>query len=132
MLPNKNTQYCLSTIRSPPSPRVFGSAARPAYIVSLLAALVTSLLRLRQRLPRPQLSREWGASLVCEDASHYVIYALMFVVPPPVTLVLLPVTLFSVLHSSSYTLQLLDVSTRRWRRQGMGHAERGTSETKGS
>ncbi|XP_043206005.1 transmembrane protein 33-like isoform X2 [Amphibalanus amphitrite] len=83
--------------------------ARMAYVSALLAALLTSILRLRQRLPPPQLTREWGARLVLEDASHYVMYALVFVVPPPLTLVLLPVTLFAVLHSSSYTLQLLDL-----------------------
>ena len=81
-------------------------------MAALVAALVTSLLRLRQRLPPPQLTREWGARLVLEDASHYVMYALVFAVPPPLTLVLLPVTLFAVLHGSSYTLLLLDVSLR--------------------
>ena len=89
------------------------SPARLAYVAALLAALLTSVLRLRQRLPPAELTRQWAARLVLEDAAHYVLYSLVFVVPPPLTLVLLPVTLFAVLHSSSYTLQLLDVSSCR-------------------
>nr|CAG4648209.1 EOG090X0CJA [Moina brachiata]SVE93236.1 EOG090X0CJA [Moina brachiata] len=79
------------------------------YSKALLASAATSALRLHQRLPRVQLSREFLALLFVEDSAHYLMYSLIFFYSPPLTWVLLPVFLFALLHISSYTLELLDL-----------------------
>merc|ERR1712071_59669 len=65
------------------------------YSKALLANAATSALRLHQRLPRVQLSREFFGSL--------------FIDAGPITWVLLPIFLFALLHISSYTLELIEL-----------------------
>ena len=43
-----------------------------------------------------------------EDAAHYLIFCMLFLYAAPITLVLVPVFLFALLHFASYTLTLLD------------------------
>ena len=43
-----------------------------------------------------------------EDAAHYLIFCVLFLYAAPITLVLVPVFLFALLHFASYTLTLLD------------------------
>lgn len=78
------------------------------YYKALLSNSATSALRLHQRLPRVTLTREFLQQLLLEDSCHYLLYSAIFFHIPPVTLVLLPVFLFGVLHSASYSLTLLD------------------------
>lgn len=74
-----------------------------------MAAAATSALRLHQRLPRIQLSQEFAVNLVMEDSAHYLLFCLIFIfASAPITTAILPVLLFAVLHSASYTLNLLD------------------------
>lgn len=79
-----------------------------AYYKALMANAATSALRLHQRLHPVSLNRQFLMQLMAEDSCHYLFYAIIFLYVPPVTLVLLPVFLFSLLHSASYSLQLLD------------------------
>ncbi|KAJ8971730.1 hypothetical protein NQ317_002560 [Molorchus minor] len=86
---------------------VFGSSQNYYYKV-LLANAAISALRLHQRLGAVRLSREFLAELLIEDSCHYLFYSLIFLYVTPVTLVLLPIVLFSTLHAASYSLTILD------------------------
>ncbi len=79
------------------------------YYKTLMASAATSALRLHMRLPRVQLTREFAATLMLEDSAHYLFYAIIFLyASAPITMALLPVLLFAILHSASYSLTLLD------------------------
>ncbi|EFA01643.1 Krueppel homolog 2 [Tribolium castaneum] len=86
---------------------IFGSAQN-AYYKALIANAAINALRLHQRLGRVRLSREFVAQLLMEDSCHYLFYSMIFIYVAPLTLVLLPVVLFAILHSASYSLTLLD------------------------
>lgn len=86
---------------------IFGNPTN-AYYKVLMANAATSALRLHQRLPRFQFSREYLQKLLLEDSCHYLLYSLIFLYAYPVLLIIFPVTLFAVLHSASYSLTLLD------------------------
>ncbi|KZS16457.1 Relaxin receptor 1 [Daphnia magna] len=79
------------------------------YYKALLANSATSALRLHQRLPQVQLSREFIGKVFIEDSAHYLLYSMIFFYSPPVTWVLLPVFLFALLHISSYSLGLIEL-----------------------
>ena len=99
-----------------------------SYYKALMANAATSALRLHQRLPRVQLSREVGtrhydaiiqkllniilfqflATVLLEDSAHYLFFSLIFLNSEPITVALMPVFLFAMLHAASYSLQLLD------------------------
>ncbi|EDO40466.1 predicted protein [Nematostella vectensis] len=79
------------------------------YKRALISSAATSALRLHQRLPRFQFSREFMAQLFLEDSCHYLIFSVMFINSYPVTMILIPVVLFAILHTVSFTKKLLDV-----------------------
>nr|SVE76622.1 EOG090X0CJA [Daphnia longispina] len=87
---------------------IFGSGYN-MYYKALLANSATSALRLHQRLPQVQLSREFVGQVFLEDSAHYLLYSMIFFYSPPVTWVLLPVFLFALLHISSYSLGLIEI-----------------------
>jgi len=87
---------------------VFGGNPYSYYQKVLLSNAVTSALRLHQRVPNFQFSREYLGRLFLEDSAHYLFYSLIFVTGPPVSMALLPVFLYAVLHAQRYTKQLLD------------------------
>jgi len=58
------------------------------YQKALLSNGVTSALRLHQRIPQFQLSREYMGRLFLEDSAHYLFYCLVFVTGPPVSSIL--------------------------------------------
>ena len=72
----------------------------------------TSALRLTQRIPSVQFSREFFAHLLMEDSAHYLLYSIIFMYTSPMTMVLAPIFLFALLHFASYSLGLLDVSIK--------------------
>lgn len=76
----------------------------------LLSNAATSALRLHQRLPSFAFTREFLARLFIEDSCHYLMFSLIFFNVQPTLLILIPIVLFAVLHASSYSLKLLDVS----------------------
>ena len=74
-----------------------------------LTAAATAALRLHQRAARPlTFSREFFGALVLEDSCHYLFFSLIFYHTAPVTLAVLPVTLFALLHATSFTLLVVD------------------------
>lgn len=87
---------------------IFGNA-QSAYYKVLIANAATSALRLHQRLPRVQFTKEFLAKLLLEDSAHYLLFSLIFLYVSPVLLIILPVLLFAVLHAASYSLTLLDL-----------------------
>ncbi|XP_015512372.1 Krueppel homolog 2 [Neodiprion pinetum] len=86
---------------------IFGNPYN-AYYKILMCNAATSALRLHQRLPRVQFSREFWTLLVLEDSCHNLFYSLIFLYVAPASLVIAPVLLFAILHSASYSLTLLD------------------------
>lgn len=76
----------------------------------LLANAATSALRLQQRMPALQFSREYLAALLVEDSCHYLFFSVIYLYVSPFIMILLPVILFAILHAASYSLTLLDVS----------------------
>lgn len=86
------------------------------YRRALIANAVTSALRLRQRISAAgsqfSFSRNGLALLVSEDSFHYVMFSVIFVLITPVTVALLPIFLFAIMHSAQYTLQLLESCNR--------------------
>jgi hypothetical protein len=82
------------------------------YHRAFLANAATSALRLHQRLPRVTFTREFLAQLISEDSCHYLFYSLIFIYCAPITLAILPVLLFAVLHFASFSLTLLDALGR--------------------
>jgi hypothetical protein len=85
----------------------FHSESNNYYTKALLSAIVTSILRLRQRLPNFTLSREFLFNLFREDSAHYLMYAFLFLSSTPMTIVLIPIATYAVLHSCSYLSQIL-------------------------
>lgn len=79
------------------------------YKRGLISSAATSALRLHQRLPRFQFSREYFGMLFAEDSCHYLLYCVMFINSHPVTIILIPVAMFAVLHTVSFTKKLLDI-----------------------
>jgi len=79
-----------------------------SYYKALMATAATSALRLHQRLPQVQFNRQFLGLFLSEDAAHYLIFCVLFLYAAPITLVLVPVFLFALLHFASYTLTLLD------------------------
>lgn len=81
-----------------------------SYQKVLMSNAATSALRLNQRIPSVQFSREFFVQLLMEDSAHYLLYSLIFMYTSPMTMVLAPIFLFALLHFASYSLGLLDVS----------------------
>lgn len=87
---------------------IFGNSYNAFYKV-LFANAATAALRLHQRLGGVQFTREFFAKLMMEDSFHNLIYSFIFIYVTPVTLVIIPIVLFAILHAASYSLTLLDV-----------------------
>lgn len=86
---------------------LFGNA-HSSYYKALLSNAATSALRLHQRLGTVQFTRVFVAQLLTEDSCHYLFYSLIFIYVAPINMVLVPIVLFAILHSASYSLTLLD------------------------
>lgn len=79
-----------------------------SYQKVLLSNAVTSALRLHQRVPNFQFNREYLGRLFLEDSAHYLFFSLIFIIGSPVSMALLPIFLYAVLHAQTYTKQLLN------------------------
>lgn len=77
------------------------------YTKALLASAVTSALRLRQRIPTIEFTREFFFNLIREDSAHYLMYSFLFLTGSPMTIVLIPITTYAILHSCSFLSQIL-------------------------
>ncbi|OTF73223.1 Kruppel 2-like protein [Euroglyphus maynei] len=80
------------------------------YQKALVSNAAISALRLHQRLPPFRISREYFSLLLLEDSAHYLFYSLIFISNQPITLVLLPIALFSFLHACSAVLNISNVA----------------------
>jgi len=86
-----------------------GGEPQALYQRIFLTAAATAALRLHQRAARPlAFSREFFGTLVLEDSCHYLFFSLIFYHTSPVTLAVIPVTLFALLHATTFTLIVLD------------------------
>jgi hypothetical protein len=92
--------YILPFLRSNSESNVY-------YTKALLASAVTSALRLRQRIPTLEFSREFFLNLIREDSAHYLMYSFLFLSGSPMTIVLIPITTYAILHSCSFLSQIL-------------------------
>lgn len=92
--------YILPFFRSASEPNVY-------YTKALMASAVTSALRLRQRIPAFEFSREFFFNLIREDSAHYLMYSFLFLSGSPMTIVLIPITTYAILHSCSFLAQIL-------------------------
>lgn len=79
-----------------------------SYYKVLMANAAVSALRLHQRIPPFTLSKEFFALLMLEDSFHYLWFSMIFLYVQPITLALLPVFLFCLIHFCSYSLTILD------------------------
>ncbi|CAF0810239.1 unnamed protein product [Rotaria sp. Silwood1] len=77
------------------------------YTKALLSSAVTSILRLRQRIPTFEFSRDFFLNLIREDSAHYLMYSFLFLSGSPMTIVLIPITTYALLHSCSFLSQIL-------------------------
>lgn len=79
---------------------------------SLMASAATSALKLHQRMAGVpfQLNRIYLNQLMVEDSFHYLLYALIFMSSSPITIVLMPITGFALLHCASYVKTLINLN----------------------
>ncbi|XP_046853392.1 transmembrane protein 33-like [Xenia sp. Carnegie-2017] len=104
-------------------------ASLTCYKRALICNAAVSALRLHQRIPNFQFTRQYFVELFQEDSCHYLLYSLMFLYTAiPVTAALLPIGIFAVLHTLSFSKKLLDilgtaavfrVGILRWARNGI-------------
>lgn len=88
---------------------LFGGNSATYYQRALMSSAATSALRLHQRLPNFQFSRVFMSQMFAEDSCHYLLYCIIFLNSHSVTMVLVPVFLFALLHACTYTKNLLNV-----------------------
>ncbi|XP_059151075.1 transmembrane protein 33-like [Physella acuta] len=88
---------------------IFGGNPHSFYQRALIAAAATSALRLHQRVPVVQLNMAFLRDLFAEDASHYLMYCIIFLNTYPLTISLIPVFMFALLHACSFTKTILNL-----------------------
>lgn len=88
---------------------IFGGNPYTFYQRALISSAATSALRLHQRLPNFQFSRAFMSTLFAEDSCHYLLFSIIFLNSYPITMALVPVFLFGLLHASTYTRNLLNL-----------------------
>ena len=88
---------------------IFGFDPNVLYQKALMSSAATSALKLHQRMLNVplQLNREYLAKLVVEDSFHYLVYSLIFLNSSPITIVLMPIAAFALLHVCAYVKTLL-------------------------
>lgn len=82
------------------------------YRRALLAGAASWVLRLHQRLKTVNMgfTRVLRETLITEDAFHYLVYCIAFALLTPISVSLMPLFLYSLLHVARYTQCLLDAS----------------------
>lgn len=88
---------------------IFGGNPYTFYQRALISSAATSALRLHQRLPNFQFSRVFMSQLFAEDSCHYLFFSIIFLNSYPITMALVPVFLFALLHACTYTKNLLNL-----------------------
>jgi len=77
---------------------------------ALLANAVVCALRIHQRVPVFRFSKEYIATCLMEDAAHYLMYSFVFLSCKPMTLALIPIAGFALMHVCSFSRKLFDLS----------------------
>lgn len=106
---------CIAFFFAPMFSHQHSSDLESWYRRAMLASAATSALRLHQRMKTLNscpLMTVLG-NIVSEDPFHYLLYSIMFTLVTPVTVSLVPVFLFAVLHVTSFTQTLLNISAPR-------------------
>jgi hypothetical protein len=85
----------------------YRSESNVYYSKALLSSLVTSALRVRQRIPTFEFSRQFLFNLFREDSAHYLMYSFLFLSGTPMTIVLIPLATYALLHSCSFLSQVV-------------------------
>ncbi|KHN72216.1 Transmembrane protein 33 [Toxocara canis] len=81
------------------------SAQLSAYSKAFAAAAATNALRIHQRVGGIRFTREFLTQVLLEDSCHYLIYSVLFMTTVPVTMALLPVFLYALLHAANFSVQ---------------------------
>uniref|UniRef100_A0A915D2B7 Transmembrane protein 33 n=1 Tax=Ditylenchus dipsaci TaxID=166011 RepID=A0A915D2B7_9BILA len=84
------------------------STQKNAYVKSFVSAAATNAFRLHQRMREsnnPIFSRVFLSEIMFEDSAHYLFYCLMFALSTPVTMALVPITLYALLHGLNFSLK---------------------------
>ena len=94
---------------------ILGYDSNALFQKALMSGGATSALKLHQRISGVPFafSRDYLARLLVEDSFHYLLYSFLFLNVSPVTIVLMPVAAFALLHVIAYTNQMLNVSIFR-------------------
>ncbi|CAF1057408.1 unnamed protein product [Brachionus calyciflorus] len=90
---------------------IFGYDQNTLYQKAIMANAATSALKLHQRISHEpfQFSREYLGKLMIEDSFHYLLYSFIFLNTSAVTVVLVPIVAFALLHISAYARNLLNI-----------------------
>ncbi|KAI1725298.1 transmembrane protein 33 like protein [Ditylenchus destructor] len=89
-------------------PMFSGPAQKNAYMKAFVAGAATNAFRLHQRMRvshQPIFSRIFLSELFLEDSAHYLFYSLIFAMATPVTMALVPLVLYAILHSLNFGLK---------------------------
>uniref|UniRef100_A0A915IX62 Transmembrane protein 33 n=1 Tax=Romanomermis culicivorax TaxID=13658 RepID=A0A915IX62_ROMCU len=79
------------------------------YQRALMAGALTHFLRLRQRLGGVRFNMQFLQEMFLEDSCHYLLFCFIFWGSHPITMALMPIFLFALLHWTSFTIQILNV-----------------------
>ncbi|XP_060065288.1 transmembrane protein 33-like [Ylistrum balloti] len=88
---------------------VIGSGPHGFYQRALISNAATSALRLHQRIPNVQLNMAFLKTIMMEDSGHYLFFSLIFLNSYPITMALMPVFLYALLHACNYTKAVLNI-----------------------
>jgi len=86
------------------------SPSEVSYSKVLLSNAATSALRLQQRVRGVTFTREFLMQILAEDSFHYLLYSMNFLPCAPMSLVVMPIILFALLHFANFTLYLCDIA----------------------
>jgi transmembrane protein 33 len=91
----------------------FGFDSAKLYQKALMANAATSALKLHQRIQGVpfQLNKEYIFKILIEDSAHYLLFSMIFMNTTPITIVLMPISAFALLHFATYTIKLFNVSS---------------------
>lgn len=76
---------------------------------AMLANGIICALRLHQRIPEFKLTRQHLGQVMAEDSGHFLMFSFIFLFGFPISIALVPVTVFALMHACSFTRQMLDV-----------------------
>uniref|UniRef100_A0A158Q7K4 Transmembrane protein 33 n=1 Tax=Elaeophora elaphi TaxID=1147741 RepID=A0A158Q7K4_9BILA len=82
------------------------SSQYSAYSKAFAAAAATNALRVHQRVGGLRFTREFLSMVLMEDSCHYLIYSVLFITSTPVTMALMPIFLYGLLHSVNFATQI--------------------------